>query len=60
MATTEVTVDCKIFQMMPYLIIPKVRTFHQPTANCFSTARQKPAGGGGGHSVCDNLGYCGL
>ena len=33
-------------------------TFHQPTANRFSTARQEPVGGGQGHSVCNNLGYC--
>ena len=46
--------DCKLFQMMPYIIILKVRKFHQPTANRFSTAKQKPVcvcvcvGGGGG------------
>ena len=34
--------DCKLFQMMPYIIILKVRKFHQPTANRFSAARQKP------------------
>ena len=28
--------------MMPYIIILKVRKFHQPTANGFGTARQKP------------------
>ena len=28
--------------MMPYIIIPKIRKFHKPTANCFGTARQKP------------------
>ena len=28
--------------MMPYIIILKVRKFHQPTASCFSTARKKP------------------
>ena len=45
--------DCKVLQMMPYIIIPKVGTFHQPTANGFSTARQKPVGGGGGGgTVC--------
>ena len=32
--------------MMPYKIIVKVRKFHQPTANRFCTARQKPVGGG--------------
>ena len=31
--------------MMPYIIILKVRKFHQTIANRFSTARQKPAGG---------------
>ena len=56
MATTLVTLDCKVFQMMPYIIVPKVRTFHQPSASCFSTARHKPVGGRG-HSVCNNLGY---
>ena len=48
MATTLITVDCKLFQMMPYIIILKVRKFHQTTANRFSTARKKPVGGGGG------------
>ena len=46
MATTYVTVNCKLFQMMLYIVILKVRKFDQPTANRFSTARQKPAGGG--------------
>ena len=45
MPTTLITVDFKLFQMMLYIIIPKVRTFHQPTANRFSTARKKPAQG---------------
>ena len=44
MATTWVTVDCKLFQMMPYIIILEVRKFHQPTADRFNTARQKPVG----------------
>ena len=30
---------------MLYIIIIRVRKFHQPTANCFSTARKKPLGG---------------
>ena len=34
--------------MMPYIIILKVRKFHQPTANRSSTARKKPVEGGGG------------
>ena len=33
MATTLVTVDCKLFQMMPYIIMLKVRKFHQPTSS---------------------------
>ena len=33
---------------MPYIIILKVRNFHQSTRNCFGTAREKPVGGGGG------------
>ena len=41
MATTLITVDCKPFQIMPYIVIPKVRRFHQPTANCFSTVKKK-------------------
>ena len=45
MATPYVTVNSKLFQMMPYIIILRVRKFHQPTANCFGTARQKPVGG---------------
>ena len=45
MATTLITVDCKLFQRMLYRIIPKVRKFHQPTANRFNTARKTPAGG---------------
>ena len=44
MATTLITVHYKLFQMMPYIIILKVRKFHQPTANRFSTARKKPVG----------------
>ena len=32
---------------MPYIIILKIRKFHQPTANRFSAAMQKPVGGGG-------------
>ena len=32
--------------MMPYIIILKVREFHQPTTNRFGTASQKPVGGG--------------
>ena len=31
--------------MMPYIIILKVRKFHQPTPNRFSTARKKPVEG---------------
>ena len=31
--------------MMPYIIILKVRKFHQPTANRFGTTRQKLVGG---------------
>ena len=45
MATTLFTVYCKLFHMMPYIIILKVRKFHQPTASLFSTARKKPVGG---------------
>ena len=42
MATTLFTVHCKLFHMMPYIVILKVRKFHQPTASRFSTARKKP------------------
>ena len=45
MATTLIIVDCKLFQMMRYISILKVRKFHQPTANRFSTAKKKPVGG---------------
>ena len=45
MATTLFTVYCKLFHMMTYIIILKVRKFHQPTASRFSTARKKPVGG---------------
>ena len=38
---------CKLFEMMPYIIVLKVREFHQPTANRFSVGRKKPVGGGG-------------
>ena len=44
MGTTLLTVDCKLFQMMPYIIILKVRKFHWRTASRFSTARKKPVG----------------
>ena len=47
MATTLFTVYCKLFHMMPYIIILKVRKFHQPTESRFSTARKKPVGGRG-------------
>ena len=49
MATALFTVYCKLFHMMPYIIILKVRKFHQPTASRFSTARKKPVGGA--HSI---------
>ena len=42
MATTLLTVDCKLFQMMPYIIILKVRKFLLHTARRFSTARKNP------------------
>ena len=45
MAATLIAVDCELFQMMPYIIVQKVRKFYQPTANRFSTARKKPVGG---------------
>ena len=32
--------------MMPFIIIVKVRKFHQATVNCSSTAGQKSVGGG--------------
>ena len=31
MATTLITVHCKLFQIMPYVVILEVRKFHQPT-----------------------------
>ena len=43
-ATALITVDCKLFQMMPYIVILTVRKFHQPTAKRFSTAKKKPVG----------------
>ena len=46
MVTILFTVYCKLFHMMPYIIILKVRKFHQTTASRFSTARKKPVGGG--------------
>ena len=45
MATALITVHCKLFKMMPYINKLKVRKFHQPTANRFSTAGKKPVGG---------------
>ena len=45
MATTLSTGYCKLFYVMPYIIILKVRKFHQPTASRLSTARKKPVGG---------------
>ena len=41
--------------MMPYIIILKVRKFHQPTTGRFSTARQKPVRGGGEDTLCPLL-----
>ena len=46
MVTILFTVYCKLFHMMPYIIILKVRKFHQTTASRLSTARKKPVGGG--------------
>ena len=46
MATTLITVHYKLFQMMPYIIILKARKFHQPTANRFSTVKEKTCRGG--------------
>ena len=54
MATPQVTVNWKLFQMMPYIFKLIVRTFHQPTANRFGTTGQKPVKGRG-HSVKDVL-----
>ena len=51
MATILTTVDCKLFQMMNYIIILNVRKFHQPTGSRFITAKEKTCGGGGGHIV---------
>ena len=41
--------------MVPYIIILKVRKFHQPTANHFGTTRQKSVGGGGGGTLNMNM-----
>ena len=41
--------------MMLYIIIVKVRKFHQPTANRFSTAKKNPVGGGGGAQCAPSL-----
>ena len=38
--------------MMPYIIMLKVRKFHQSTRNRFGTAGKKPVGGGGGGTQC--------
>ena len=53
MATSLITVDSKLFPMIPYIIKVKVRKFHQPTANRFSTARKKGAGVGALNRVKD-------
>ena len=46
METSQVSMEALYFKcMMPYLIMLKVRKFHQPAANRFSTARQDPVGG---------------
>ena len=45
METTLAAVNCKLFQIMPYIIILKARKFHQACANRFSTAKKKPVGG---------------
>ena len=41
MATTLVTVHCKLFQMMPYVIILEVKKFHEPNANSFNSCNKK-------------------
>ena len=40
MATPQVAVDWKLFQMTPYIIILKVEKFHQSTRNRFGTAEK--------------------
>ena len=41
-----------LLKMMPYIIILKVRKFHQSTRNSFGTAGKKPVGDTiGGHNV---------
>ena len=45
-----VTVHWKSFQMMPYIIILRVRQFHYPTTSRFGTERQKSMWGEG-HNV---------
>ena len=46
MATALITVHCKLFQMMPYIIKLNVRKFHQPTVTRFSTSGKTWWGGG--------------
>ena len=45
MAITLTAVDCKLFQVIPYITILNVRKFHQPNAK---HGKEKPRGGGGG------------
>ena len=47
MATTFITVDCKLFQMIPYIIILHLRKFHQPITDRFSKEKNLWGGGGG-------------
>ena len=47
MATALITVHCKLFQMMPYIIKLNVRKLHQHTAARFSTSGKTLWGGGG-------------
>ena len=44
MTAPLVTVDWKLFQIMPYIILLKVRKIYWPTTSRFGTARQKPMG----------------
>ena len=44
MAMALITVHCKLFKMMPYIIILKVRKFHQHS-------KEKTCSGGGGGTI---------
>ena len=56
MATPLVTIDWKLFQMMPYIILLHVRKIYYPTTSHLWHSKAKTYGGGG-HIVRVNVSF---